>query len=129
MCWIPCSTKKWAFDINCNSGSSYIELLGWISVRKAIINRKKEDEESFKWSVIAFLHHKEIGAHPDNRLSITYPSSRITTRVSRSTCSTLRTDKSTPCNDQSTTTSSLSGDFTKDIILAPPASRFLPSCM
>lgn len=46
-------------------GSSYIELPTWIFEKKAIINPKNEDEECFKWSVIAALHHEEIGAHTE----------------------------------------------------------------
>lgn len=34
-------------------GSSYIELPAWFSRKKAIINPRNEDEEYFKWSVIA----------------------------------------------------------------------------
>ena len=46
-------------------GSSYIDLPAWIKKKKAIINPKnKEDEECFKWAVIASLHHEEIGRDP-----------------------------------------------------------------
>ncbi|XP_057316769.1 uncharacterized protein LOC130657785 [Hydractinia symbiolongicarpus] len=41
--------------------SSYIKLPKWISAKKAIINQKNDDEECFKWSVIAALHHEKIG--------------------------------------------------------------------
>lgn len=45
-------------------GSSYIELPVKISRKKAIINPKNEDKGCFKWSVIAALHHEEIGRDP-----------------------------------------------------------------
>ena len=46
-------------------GSSYIELPAWIKMKKAVINPKnEEDEECFKWAVIASLHHEEIGRNP-----------------------------------------------------------------
>ena len=44
--------------------SSYIELLEWIVNKKAWINPRKNDEQCFKWAVIAALHHKEIWNNP-----------------------------------------------------------------
>ena len=41
-------------------GSSYIELLGQIKSKKAVINPQNRDEECFKWATIAALHHEEI---------------------------------------------------------------------
>ena len=42
-------------------GNSYIELLSWIYNKKAVLNpRNEEDEECFKWAVIAALHHEDI---------------------------------------------------------------------
>ena len=41
-------------------GSSHVELPKWIAEKKAVINPKNEDEECFKWAMIAALHHEEI---------------------------------------------------------------------
>ena len=41
-------------------GSSYMKLPEWIARKKAVINPKNEDEQCFKWAVIAALHHEEI---------------------------------------------------------------------
>ncbi|XP_057302746.1 uncharacterized protein LOC130636913 [Hydractinia symbiolongicarpus] len=41
-------------------GSSYIEPLNWIALKNAIMNPKNDDEECFKWGVIASLHHTGI---------------------------------------------------------------------
>ena len=41
-------------------GSSYNELPEWIKSKKAVINPQNKDEECFKWTVIAALHHEEI---------------------------------------------------------------------
>ena len=41
-------------------GSSYIVLPEWIAKSKAVINPKNNDENCFKWAIIAALHHKEI---------------------------------------------------------------------
>ncbi|XP_057308929.1 uncharacterized protein LOC130647182 isoform X2 [Hydractinia symbiolongicarpus] len=46
-------------------GSSYIELPKWIASKKAIINPVNEDEECFKWGVIASLHNAEMGRNPN----------------------------------------------------------------
>ena len=46
-------------------GSSYIELPAWITYKKSVINPKNEDEQCFKYAVIAALHHDNIGAHPE----------------------------------------------------------------
>ena len=46
-------------------GSSYMKLPEWIAKKKAVINPKNEDEECFKWGVIAPLHHEEIKHHPE----------------------------------------------------------------
>ena len=47
--------------LNLTRGSSYIPLPNWISSKKAIINpQNKNDDECFKWAVIAALHHKDI---------------------------------------------------------------------
>ena len=49
-------------------GSSHVELPGWVAEKKAVINPKNEDEECFKWAMIAALYHEEIGKDPQ-RLS------------------------------------------------------------
>ena len=46
-------------------GGSYIELPEWIKNKHAVINPKNvDDDECFKWAVIAALHHEEIDHHP-----------------------------------------------------------------
>ena len=45
-------------------GSSYLLLPDWISSKKAVINPKnKEDEECFKWAIVAALHHENFDWH------------------------------------------------------------------
>ena len=53
-------------------GSSYIGLLEWIKNKKAVINPQNKNEECFKWSVIAALHHEDIRDHPE-RISLLRP--------------------------------------------------------
>ena len=53
-------------------GSSYIISPNWLAVKKAVINPKNEDEQCFKWAVIAALHHKEINSHPERITNLTY---------------------------------------------------------
>ena len=45
-------------------GSSYIKLPEWIAKKKAVINPKNNNEQCFKWAVIAALHHEEIAKDP-----------------------------------------------------------------
>ena len=40
--------------------SSYVKFPKWIKSKKAVINPQSKDEECFKWTVVAILHHKEI---------------------------------------------------------------------
>ena len=48
--------------LNLTRGSSYLPLPGWILSKKVVINLKdEEDEECFKGSIIAALHHEVIG--------------------------------------------------------------------
>ena len=48
-------------QLNLTRGSSYLPLPDWIASKKAIINPQNEDDEDcFKWAVIAALHHEEI---------------------------------------------------------------------
>ena len=53
-------------------GSAYTELPEWIKSKKAVINQQNQDEECFKWAVIAALHHEEIKHHPE-RISLLRP--------------------------------------------------------
>ncbi|XP_057310308.1 uncharacterized protein LOC130648285 [Hydractinia symbiolongicarpus] len=46
-------------------GSSYIEAPKWIATKKATINPQNNDEECFKWSIVAALHHEEIKYNPE----------------------------------------------------------------
>ena len=45
-------------------GSSYVELPGWLAMKKAVINPRNEDEECFRYAVTVALHHKELGKDP-----------------------------------------------------------------
>ena len=42
-------------QLNLTRGSSYVPLPEWLANMKAIINPHNEDQECFKWSVIAAL--------------------------------------------------------------------------
>ena len=53
-------------------GSSYNELLEWMKRKWAVINPQNNDEECFKWVVIAALHHEEI-KHYSERVSLLEP--------------------------------------------------------
>ena len=44
-------------------GSSYLELHPSIKKKKAVINVKNEDQQCFKWSVLAALHPQEENPH------------------------------------------------------------------
>ena len=51
--------------LHLTTGKSYVKLPDWIANKKAIINPKNvNDDECFKWAVIAALNHKEIGSNP-----------------------------------------------------------------
>ena len=45
-------------------GSSYMKLPPWVASKKAVINPKNKDEKSFKWAVIAALHHEDNKKDP-----------------------------------------------------------------
>ena len=48
--------------MNLNRGSSYLPLPDWISSKNVVMNPKnEEDEECFRWAIIAALHHEGIG--------------------------------------------------------------------
>ena len=49
-----------------------IHLPRWLGNKRAIINPKnKNDEECFKWAVIAALHHEEIKSRPERFSNLT----------------------------------------------------------
>ena len=52
-------------QLNLTRGSSYVPLPEWLADKKAIINPKNEDQECFKWAVIAALRWEEIGNNPE----------------------------------------------------------------
>ena len=45
-------------------GSSYVPLPEWLTNKKTIINPPNEDQECFKWPVIAASRWEEIGKNP-----------------------------------------------------------------
>ena len=51
--------------LNLTRGSFYLPLPDWIEKKKAIINPQNDDEECFKWSVIAALEWTDIKSHPE----------------------------------------------------------------
>ena len=52
-------------QLNLTRSSSYLPLPNWLAGKKAIINPKNEDQECFKWAVIAAMRWKEIGKNPE----------------------------------------------------------------
>ena len=52
-------------QLNLTRGSSYLPLPNWLARNKAIINPKKEDQECFKWVVIAASRWEEINNNPE----------------------------------------------------------------
>ena len=53
-------------------GSAYTELPRWMKNKRAVINPQNEDEECFKWAIIAALDHEEI-KHNLERISLLRP--------------------------------------------------------
>ena len=51
--------------LNLTGGSSYLPLPDWLPRKKAIINPQNDDEECFKWVVIAALRWTDIKSHPE----------------------------------------------------------------
>ena len=51
--------------LNLTRGSSYLLLPNWSARRKAIINPQNDDEECFKWAVIAALEWSNIKFNPE----------------------------------------------------------------
>ena len=52
-------------QLNLTRGSSYVPLPQWLARKKAIINPRNEDQECFKWAVIAASRWEEIDCHPE----------------------------------------------------------------
>ena len=50
-------------QLNFTRGSSYLLLPDWIEKKKAVINPQNDDEECFKWSVMAALKWTDIKSH------------------------------------------------------------------
>ena len=51
--------------LNLTRGSSYLPLPDWLAKKKAIINPKNEDQECFKWAVIAASRWEVINNNPE----------------------------------------------------------------
>ena len=51
--------------MNLRRGSIYLPLPEWLARKKAIINPCNEDQECFKWAVIAPSRWEEIDSHPE----------------------------------------------------------------
>ena len=51
-------------QLNLTRGSSYLPLPDWLMKKKAIINPRNEDQECFKWVVIAASRWKDIDNNP-----------------------------------------------------------------
>ena len=52
-------------QLNLTRGSSYVPLPEWLANNEAIINPLNEDQECFKWAVIAASRWEEIHSHPE----------------------------------------------------------------
>ena len=52
-------------QLNLMRGSSYLPLPNWLAGKKAIINPCNEDQEFFKWAVIAASRWEDIDSHPE----------------------------------------------------------------
>ena len=52
-------------QLNLTRGSSYVPLPQWLAHKKAIINPRNEDQECFKWAVIASSCWEGLGLHPE----------------------------------------------------------------
>ena len=50
--------------LNLTKGSSYIDLPSWLKLKKACINPKNDDNQCFKWSILASLHYGQIQKDP-----------------------------------------------------------------
>ena len=52
-------------QLNLTRNSSYLPLPNWLAHKKAIINQNNEDQECFKWAVIAASRWEEINNNPE----------------------------------------------------------------
>ena len=52
-------------QLNLTRGSSYLPLSPWLTNKRAIINPQNDDNECFKWAVIAALEFSNIKSHPE----------------------------------------------------------------
>ena len=52
-------------QLNLMRGSSYLPLPDWLTKKKAIINPRNEDQECFKWAVIAASRWGDTDSHPE----------------------------------------------------------------
>ena len=52
-------------QLNLTRASSYLPLPDWLAQKKAIINPHNNDEQCFKWAVIATLEWENTGPHPE----------------------------------------------------------------
>ena len=52
-------------QLNLMRRSSYLPLPNWLAHKKAIINPKNEDQECFKWAVIAASRWEEVNNNPE----------------------------------------------------------------
>ena len=57
--------------LNLTRGSSYLPLSPWLAKQKAIINPNNDDNECFKWAVIAALEFPNIESHPERLSNLT----------------------------------------------------------
>ena len=57
-------------QLNLTRGSSYLPLPDWLARKKAIINPQNDDEECFKWAVIAALRWTDIKFNPEHVLNL-----------------------------------------------------------
>ena len=78
-------------QLNLTRVSSYLPLSPWLTKKKAIINPQNNDEECFKWAVIAALEFPNIKSHPERILNLTkfsnnFDWSGLKVQVSRHWC-------------------------------------------
>ena len=52
-------------QLNLMRGSSYLPLPNWLMKKKPIINPCNEDQECFKWAIIAASRWEDIDSHPE----------------------------------------------------------------
>ena len=52
-------------QLNFTRGSSYLPLPNWLARKKAIINPKNEDQEYFRWALIAASRWEDVNTNPE----------------------------------------------------------------